>query len=711
MTHQSQNTLKHFRKSAKKTEDSAPRGIPVEKHHPIKKTPLLKDGLDWAARLGLGILLFAFALAIYQPSFQAPFHFDDVTSVVTNQYVQIRDLKPAPLFRAAFQDFSQNRPFSNLSLALNYYVGQLNPVGYHIVNFLFFCLTALGIWLLLERLFLHMGFGPVRSLLAAWLSALLWAAHPLNIQAVTYIVQRHTSFAGAFSIWSIYFFHTALETKKEGLKNRVLLVLRSLGVVGCGLSALLCKETALTLPALIFLYKVYFFDELKPGWLRQNFKWVIALAVFYALGATVALRPAMLARMGQDFTSNHLSAWGKFLSAPRPLFWYLGLVLFPFPQFLNLLHEFPESTGLFHPWTTAFSWAAFLAVVFIALARARSHRLLSFAVLWYLGSLAVESMPLPIYMVFEHRLYLALLSLLVPACAWPVLRAKSLKPVFSWALAVALFFGFFTFSRNRVWTSDAALWKDVVQKSPNSSDAYNNHGIACAKNGQLDLAISDFSKALALDPKLPNAYFARGAAYADKGQPGPAIMDFSKNIELNPKNADAYLNRGIAYVHSGQIDRAIADFNKTIELNPKYPEAYDNRGVAFRASGRLDLAISDYDKAIELDPKDAKAYGNRGNAYGSQGQFDRAISDFSKALEMDPKAAQVYHNRGISYAHKGQLELAIADFSKALELNPKDAEVYAYRGTAYKAKGQDELARKDFAKAIELDPNLAQQLK
>ena len=452
-----------------------------------KETPAIKDGHDWFSRLGLGIFLLAFALVIYLPSFSGPFHFDDLSSVVNNPYVHIRDLNPATLFRAAFQDRLQNRPLSNLSLALNYYFGQLNPLGYHVVNFLFFCLTALGIWLLLERLFTRMGFAPARSMLAAWLSALLWAAHPLNTQAVTYIVQRHASFAGAFSIWSIYFFHLGLEAKKRRPLFYSLCAL-------CGICALLCKETALTLPALIFLYKIYFFDDLKPGWFRRNAKWMIALAVFYALGAAAALRPEMLAHLRHDFTGNHISAWGKFLSAPRSLFWYLYLILFPFPQFLSLVHEFPLSTGLFHPFTTVVSWVAFLAVVLIALVRARTWRIFSFAVLWYLGSLAVEALPLPIDLVNEHRLYLALLSLLVPACAWPVLKGKSLKLVLAWGLVVALFFGSFTFSRNQVWASEVSFWEDVVQKSPNTAEPYNNLGNAYFDKGQLDLALQISAK-------------------------------------------------------------------------------------------------------------------------------------------------------------------------------------------------------------------------
>ena len=753
------------KESGKQTKAPAARKIPVVERLPMKtKTP----ATHWYARLGAGIFLVAFALVIYLPSFKASFHYDDLNSIEKNQYVHILDFKPATLFRAAFQDGLQNRPLSNLSLAINYYFDQLNPFGYHIVNFLFFCLTALGIWLLLARLFVRMGFDPARSWLAAWLSALLWASHPLNTQAVTYIVQRHVSFAGAFSIWSIYFFHLGLEAKKR----------RSLFYPLCGLSgicALLCKETALTLPAIIFLYKIYFFDELKPGWLKNNAKWVIALAVFYGLGAAVALRPEMLAHLHREFTGKQISAWSKFLSTPRSLFWYLYLILFPFPQFLSLEHEFPVSAGLFHPFTTVVSWLAFLAVVFIALARARSWRIFSFAVLWYLGSLAVESMPLPIEIVYEHRLYLALLSLIVPACSWPVLKGKSLKMALTWVMVVALFFGFFTFSRNRVWISDIGLWEDILQKFPQYAAAYNHLGLAYAKKGQLDLAIQDYSKAIELDPQYANAYnnlgaahhatgqfdlaiqdynnaieldptnastyynlgnayakkgqfdlaiqdysnaieldpklalayALRGAAYGDKSQLELAIQDCSKAIELDPILAVAYFNRGLAYAVKGRLDLAVQDFNKAIEFNPKGVDAYNNRGNAYQAQGQLDLAMQDYNKAMELDPKDAQAYLGRGAAYYLKGQFDLAMHDYSKAIELDPQLAQAYAFRGNAYTKKGQFDLALQDFSKAIELNPQSAEPYYDRGLVYKAKGQPELAKKDFDKAIALDSQFA----
>ena len=70
------------------------------------------------------------------------------------------------------------------------------------------------------------------------------------------------------------------------------------------------------------------------------------------------------------------------------------------------------------------------------------------------------------------------------------------------------------------------------------------------------------------------AYCNRGNAYGNSGKLIEAISDYNKAIELNPKFAMAYYNRGIVYNDSGKIDQAISDYNKAIELNPKDAEAY-----------------------------------------------------------------------------------------------------------------------------------------
>ena len=197
--------------------------------------------------LAQAILLAGLTLVVYRPGLHSPFQYDDFASVVENRFIAIESLSPQALFSAAFQNRLQNRPLTNLTFALNYYFNGLDPFGYHMVNLLALMLTAIGVWVLLHKLMLRLGYDPLRAKFAAWLAALVWALHPVNVMAVTYITQRHSSFAGMFSIWSVYFCHLAAERPKQG---RIFYML-------CGLLyllALLSKETAAILPAIIFAY-------------------------------------------------------------------------------------------------------------------------------------------------------------------------------------------------------------------------------------------------------------------------------------------------------------------------------------------------------------------------------------------------------------------------------------------------------------------------
>jgi tetratricopeptide (TPR) repeat protein len=251
----------------------------------------------------------------------------------------------------------------------------------------------------------------------------------------------------------------------------------------------------------------------------------------------------------------------------------------------------------------------------------------------------------------------------------------------------------------------------ILDRNGLIASIYNNRGLVYGDSGQFKQAISDYNKAIELDPKLSEAYTNRGNAYVRLGQLNQAISDCNKAIELNPKLAQAYSNRGAIYVTLGQHTQAISDCTKAIELNPKLSEAYNNRGFAYYNLGRLPQAISDYTKVIELDPKYAKAYYNRGFAYGNLDQLSQAISDYTKAIKLDLKYATAYCNRGFAYYKLSQLPQAIADYTTAIELNPKYAEAYLCRGIAYATLGKFEEAKRDLLKVIELNPALKPQVK
>ncbi|GAF91447.1 unnamed protein product, partial [marine sediment metagenome] len=86
------------------------------------------------------------------------------------------------------------------------------------------------------------------------------------------------------------------------------------------------------------------------------------------------------------------------------------------------------------------------------------------------------------------------------------------------------------------------------------------------------------------------------------GQYTQAISDYTRAIELNPKYALAYNNRGLAYGNLGQYSKAISDFTRAIELNPKYAKAYNSRGIAYASLGKFEEAKKDLLKAVELNP-------------------------------------------------------------------------------------------------------------
>jgi len=128
-----------------------------------------------------------------------------------------------------------------------------------------------------------------------------------------------------------------------------------------------------------------------------------------------------------------------------------------------------------------------------------------------------------------------------------------------------------------------------------------NQGVAYSKKGQYDLAISEYTKAIEIQP-YAYIYAGRGDAYYKKGQYDQAISDFSKAIEIDPKYVDAYSNRGAAYERKGQYDQAISDCTKAIEIDPKYALPYLGRGLAYCQKGQVNLGLSDLNNAKKLYP-------------------------------------------------------------------------------------------------------------
>lgn len=190
-----------------------------------------------------------------------------------------------------------------------------------------------------------------------------------------------------------------------------------------------------------------------------------------------------------------------------------------------------------------------------------------------------------------------------------------------------------------------------------------------------------------------------------------AIINFDRAIALNPRRYISYLSRGLAYRDKEEYDRAIADFDRAIELESKTTSTdVDQRKDDFKE--RYEKVSGDFHKLVQLDPEPwfywfrrGVAYDERGKAYLNKGDYDRAIADFNTFIQLDPNRADAYRDRGTAYGIKGDLDRAIADFDRAIELDPRLKGAHYNRALAYELKGDQAHARADFNKEEQLYPD------
>ncbi len=248
--------------------------------------------------------------------------------------------------------------------------------------------------------------------------------------------------------------------------------------------------------------------------------------------------------------------------------------------------------------------------------------------------------------------------------------------------------------------SPSARRTDAVNKATDNYDvaAEADHyakGNAYLENGEYDSAISEFTKAIALNPKNAASHNQRGAAYKNKGATDLAINDLLKSVELSPRFDVYYTNLAHLYIEKGEYDLALDKYTRAMEINPENPVAYRGRGHVYLRKQLHDLAIAELDKANRIDPRSAVGYQYRGEAYFGKSESEKALADFTQAIILDPKYSQAYNARGVIYYNKQQYDLAIADFTKAIELNAKSATAYKNRSFVYDAIGRADLAEAD----------------
>ncbi len=656
---------------------------------------------------------------IYSNTMHVPFVFDDTFSIKDNRYIRVTKLDYKQLRDVWSFGPTARRPLAAVSLSLNYYFSHDDVTGYHLFNIFIHLVNGILVYYLARIVLgrLHARSRPINHLTAIF-AALIFVVHPIQTQAVTYIIQRYTSMAAMFYLASVLFYikgririqgdrrygprgerhardaSESISDGEGGLKRATdanrgerrgiwrFFGFRTLAYFAvsilCGLSAFLCKQTAATLPGVILLVEYLLFDRSWQGWMKK-LVWLVPIFACFALfvlyisgffrsGFQVEHLLTDISEMTRT-PRNPVGRWDYLCTQFNVMVIYIRLLFLPTGQSIDYMYPFKNG---FFDGHTPYAFLLLMGIIGFGILSRNKRPVVTFAVFWFFISLSIESSIFPIRdALFEHRLYLPMFAfaLLVAhiLCSLLVKRRLWLPAV---PLTVILALGAATYNRNRVWQDRISLWSDAVSKKPHNYRAYYNLGAALQANGKAHEAIEYFSEALQIKPNYVEAHCSMGIVLARQGSMEEAIDHFSKALRLAPTYAKAHSEMGVTLARQGDLMNAMAHFREAIRLKPSYADAHDNLAIALMQQGKVKEAIKHFSKAIDAEPDHAKAHFDFGNVLVRQGRIGEAIDHFSEAIRIDPDYAAAHCNLGIALARQGRTGEAMDHFSEAIRIKP-----------------------------------------
>lgn len=579
------------------------------------------------------ILFFLLIVIVYSNTFHASFHFDDFHNITQNFRLHIDDLYPETIYGAAFDNKRGNkklyRPVSNLSIAVNWYFGQSNVIGYHIFNISIHILTAFFLYLtcfnLLKTPNLYRQYGG-NAYFVSVLAACLWALNPIQTQAVTYIVQRMAAMAAMFYIMGIYCYLKA--RFGDSWTKRLFW---SLGVVMSFLLALGSKENAIMFPISVLLVEMVFFQNMEKPKIRKKMMVlgsVIIFAVFIS-GIWLFLSSGFINSILSGYENRTFTFTERILTQPRIVVFYLSQIFYPIADRLSLDHDIVISTGLFSPWTTFAAIGLILSLIGVAVWQAKKFPLVAFAILFFFLNHLVESSVIALELFFEHRNYLPSLFLFLPIAVgikkgidhyWEKERSKIMGGVLIFFCALLMMMlGLGTYIRNMAWTDGKTLWEDTIEKAPGRARAYQNLAdsyYAKIRNYDRVLELSKQSMYLADSTRnkaelislanMANVYANR------KNDDKKAIELYKRILSIDPEKHDIRYRLVLAKIRTGKMENVSKHMDELILKNPDSDVYLNLKALVLLNQNKPENAWHYVKQAVSIAPYDETTLLNLG---------------------------------------------------------------------------------------------------
>ena len=499
------------------------------------------------------------SVLLYVPTLQSPFVYDDLLEIVRN--ASIRDLSHIGSVVRAYP----TRPLTNLSYAIDFARSGLNPFAYHVTNVLLHAVNVVLVFFLVRLLIVRTR-GPsatgARSAVGIPLIvASLFAVHPVQTEAVTYISGRAEVLSATFFLASLLCFGYA----------------RTAAAIVLFFCALASKEVAVVLPVILIAYD-WIARDADPGERRRRL-WRLYLplfAVVLVLGSARVWRYVFFERWQSAGVQ-----WLNGLLELHVLQRYISLLFVP--RSLSIVPAVASISSVldFRIVTGAITLAACIGVAVFAW---RRERLATFGMVWFLIALIPSALIVVLqdagHPMAEHRLYLPSIGfflciavLLDRIVAPGIGRARTLAATVAWGAVIALLAAG-TVVRHRAWSTPVLLWEDAASKSPGNFTAQYGLGEAYRVASDCTNAGKAYQRAMAIRPNVSEPYIGYAMCLLDQGQHTLARDQLELAVARAPRDVPPRV--ALAVVEAtvfGNAARAAEICRSAVNLAPNDPEA------------------------------------------------------------------------------------------------------------------------------------------
>lgn len=643
---------------------------------------------------GAGLLLAVLSAVAYANAWRAPFVFDDKTNLETN-----RALRSGSVWNFVVEEPEDpgstlaGRPVARFSFALNRLISGHSPASYRAGNLVVHFLATLLLVGVLRRVARRVGDGvwnEREAILLAWSAAALWALHPLQTAAVTYIVQRVEALAALAIVACCYGFLRSLEAPQPG---RWQMLAVTFAAIAAG-----TKETAVIAPVLVWLLDRSVGAGAFGRALRMRPRFYGALVATWLLLAAVVVSSG--GRGGTAGFDSGASTWRYLCTQAEAITTYLRLAILPVAQ------VFDYGTGLARGGREVWLSGGLVAVLAAGVVFGVSRRSWwGVAGAWFFVCLAPTSSVVPVVSqtIAEHRMYLPLAAI-VAALVFALGRVWGARRAAAVAATLLLASVGGTALRNSVYASELSLWSDTIAKRPENARARVNYSLALDAAGRRDEALHQIDRAVELEPTSADAHFNRGVVLAGLGRRDDARSAYRRCLALRPDYSEAHNNLGILALNSADWNEAATEFRAATQVRPRYAEAHSNLSVALLELHRGSEAIAAAERAVALDPGLALAYYNLGNALIAAGRAIDAREAFQRAVKLDPENCDARNNLGNALAEAGQLREALEQYDAALSRQPTLLPALRNSAAILAHQGRFAEALRRYERILALDP-------